>query len=60
LKGYIDHRNIASLPERHIFASQTHEKMTVSCIEEIFKKYVWIAKKRIPAYLLMIAIRPIQ
>jgi site-specific recombinase XerD len=46
LKGYIDHRKIASLPERHIFSSQTHEKMTVSCIEEIFKKYVWIAKQK--------------
>jgi len=48
LKGYIDHRKIASLPERHIFSSQTHEKMTVSCIEEIFKKYVWIAKQMNP------------
>ncbi len=48
LKGYIDHRKIASLPERHIFSSQTHEKMTVSCIEEIFNKYVWIAKQMNP------------
>ncbi len=46
MKGYIDHRKIALLPERHIFSSQTHEKMTVSCIEEIFKKYVWIAKQK--------------
>lgn len=48
LKGYIDHRKIALLPERHIFSSQTHEKMTISCIEEIFKKYVWIAKQKYP------------
>lgn len=48
LRGYIDHRKIASLPERHIFSSQTHEKMTVSCIEEIFKKYVWIVKQKNP------------
>lgn len=48
LTGYIDHRKIASLPERHIFSSQTHEKMTVSCIEEIFKKYIWIAKQKNP------------
>lgn len=29
---------------RHIFSSQTHEKMTVSCIEEIYAKYVARAK----------------
>ena len=46
LKGYIDHRKIALLPERHIFHSQTHEKMTISCIEEIFKKYALIAKQK--------------
>ncbi len=48
LMGYIDHRKIASLSERHIFSSQTHEKMTVSCIEEIFKKYILIAKQKNP------------
>lgn len=48
LKGYIDHKKIVSLPERHIFSSQTHEKMTVSCIEEIFKKYIRIAKQKNP------------
>jgi site-specific recombinase XerD len=45
LKGYIDYRKIIFLPERHIFSSQTHEKMTVSCIEELFNKYVCIAKQ---------------
>lgn len=49
LKGYIDHRRIASFTERHIFSSQTHEKMTISCIEEIFKKYVSIAKQKYPS-----------
>ena len=44
LKGYLDHKKIALSPEKHVFSSQTHEKMTVSCIEEIFKKYVCIAK----------------
>lgn len=48
LAGYIDHRKIAKLPERHIFSSQTHEKMTISCIEEIFKKYVGVAKQNNP------------
>jgi site-specific recombinase XerD len=33
---------------RHIFSSQTHEKMTVSCVEEIVKKYVKQAKKKHP------------
>ena len=46
LEGYIGHRKIVLLPERHIFSSQTHEQMTISCIEEIFKKYVRIAKQK--------------
>ena len=29
---YIQHRNIADSPERHIFSSQTHEHMTISCL----------------------------
>jgi len=48
LKKYIAHRNLNDKPERHVFSSQTHEQMTVSCIEEIFKKYVSIAKKGNP------------
>lgn len=40
LKKYLVYRKINDKPERHIFSSQTHEQMTVSCIEEIFKKYV--------------------
>lgn len=48
LKNYIDYRKITSLPERHIFSSRTHEKMSISCIEEIFKKYVSIAKQMNP------------
>ena len=44
IRGYIRHRKIASQPGRHVFSSQTHEQMTVSCVEGIFKKYVAIAK----------------
>ena len=33
---------------KHVFSSQTHEQMTVSCIEGIFKKCVTIAKKDNP------------
>jgi site-specific recombinase XerD len=49
LKQYIEHRKISDRPERHIFSSQTHEQMTISCIEEIYKKYITIAKKEKPS-----------
>lgn len=52
LKQYIDHRKISDKPERHIFSSQTHEYMTISCIEGIFKKYITIAKKENPSIFL--------
>jgi integrase/recombinase XerD len=46
LKKYIEHRKISNKPELHIFSSQTHEQMTVSCIEGIYKKYTKIAKSK--------------
>lgn len=49
LKQYILHRNLNSKSERHVFSSQTHEHMTVSCIEEIFKKYISIGKRENPS-----------
>lgn len=48
LQRYIKYRGISDKPERHVFSSQTHEQMTVSCIEEIFEKYVIIAKNNHP------------
>ena len=48
LKKYITYRGMLAFPERHVFSSQTHEKMTVSCIEEIYAKYVRIAKEQNP------------
>ena len=48
LKRYISHKGISDSKEKHIFSSQTHEKMTVSCIEEIYKKYVIRAKQENP------------
>lgn len=45
LKKYMNHRNIVTEPERHIFSSQTHEHMTISCIEKIYKKYIKLAKE---------------
>lgn len=52
LKQYIEHRKISDKSERHIFSSQTHEYITVSCIEGIFKKYITIAKKENPSMFL--------
>lgn len=48
LKKYIKHRNIETELEKHIFSSQTHEHMTVSCIEGIYKKYIKLAKEKNP------------
>jgi site-specific recombinase XerD len=50
LKGYIEYRKIQDKYDRHIFSSQTHEKMTVSCIEEIFFKYVEKGKAEYPGH----------
>ena len=44
LHNYIIYRRIESKYDAHVFSSQTHEKMSVSCIEEIYKKYVKKAK----------------
>lgn len=48
IQKYIRHRHIERYPERHVFSSQTHEQMTVSCVEGIYKKYVAIAKAKHP------------
>jgi len=49
IEKYISHRHLGSKPDKHVFSSQTHEQMTVSCIESIFKKYVRQAKAENPA-----------
>ena len=49
LHKYIIHRHIEKYPERHIFSSRTHEQMTISCVEGIYKKYVVMAKKQNPS-----------
>ena len=48
LRKYILHRNISDVGYLHVFSSQTHEKMTISCIEEIYAKYVDMAKQKYP------------
>ena len=48
LKKYIVHRGLANDFGAHVFSSQTHEQMTVSCVEEIFAKYIVKAKRKYP------------
>jgi site-specific recombinase XerD len=48
LKHYVDRRGITKQLDRHVFSSQTREQMTTSCIKEIFKKYISIAKEQNP------------
>lgn len=48
LQKYIHHRHIDKYPEKHIFSSQTHEHMTISCVEGVYKKYVTLAKVQNP------------
>ena len=48
VQKYIIHRHIEGYPEKHVFSSQTHEQMTISCVEGIYKKYVAIAKEKHP------------
>jgi site-specific recombinase XerD len=52
LKRYLESRKLVATEKesrsRHIFSSQTHEKMTISCVEEIVKKYVKQAQKEHP------------
>jgi len=50
LKEYLRIRNLdissKAMRNRHLFSSQTREHMTISCVEEIVKKYVAKAKKQ--------------
>ena len=48
MQKYISHRQLSLKPDKHVFSSQTHEQMTVSCIEGIFKKYIKLAKTENP------------
>lgn len=48
LDSYLRKKRIHGISDRHIFSSQTHEHMTISCVEEIVKKYVNMAKEQHP------------
>jgi len=49
LKAYMKHNQMKDVEVvRHVFSSQTHEQMTISCLEAIVKKYVKAAKELRP------------
>jgi len=48
LKEYLSSVNKLSFLESHAFSSQTNEHMTISCVEELVKKYLRIAKMENP------------
>lgn len=48
LKRYLEETGRAGQQETYIFSSQTHPQMTISCIEEIYKKYIAIARAAHP------------
>lgn len=48
IKKHIKECNLGENPDRHLFSSQTHEHMTISCIEELFNKYIRVAKSENP------------
>ena len=48
LKKYLKYRKISNQPEAYIFPSQRNECMSTKCLEDIYKKYVTIARKEHP------------
>ena len=52
LQKYIRYRKISESPDAYVFRTQNSPQMSVSCVEEIFKKYVRIAKKENPTMFL--------
>ena len=53
LRGYVDSRKSDFIGReakmRHVFSSQTNEHMSISCVEEVVKKYVLMAKHNHPS-----------
>lgn len=48
LKKYIRYRRIGNQPESYVFPSQRNERMSVKCVEEIFKKHLATARSERP------------
>lgn len=49
LKDYLSSENKLASLDSHVFSSQTNEHMTISCVEEIVKKYMKTAKQENPS-----------
>ena len=49
LRDYLSSENKLTDLDSHVFSSQTNEHMTISCVEEIVKKYVRVAKQENPS-----------
>jgi len=49
LRNYLAWSGIGQQLDRHIFSSRTHEHMTISCVEAIYKKYLYAAKQQNPS-----------
>ena len=52
LKRYLEETDRIGQLEAYIFSSQTHPQITISCIEEIYKKYIAIARAEHPGMFL--------
>lgn len=48
LDKFVSYRKIGDQPNRQVFSSQRNEQISVACIEEIFSKYVAMAKEKHP------------
>ena len=48
LQKYMKYRGITNIPDSYVFCTQNNPRMSVSCIEEIFNKYVAEAKAEYP------------
>lgn len=48
LKRYLEETGKSRQWDAYIFSSQIHPQMTISCIEEIYKKYITLARQEHP------------
>jgi len=62
LKGHVDSRKSdfigCETKIKHVFSSQTNEHMSISCVEEIVKKYVLMAKHNDPSLFIRASYTP--
>ena len=48
IRKYILHRRIGNQPDAFVFPSQRNARMSLKCVEEIYKKYITLAKRERP------------